>query len=92
MEEILSDTTKFAKIKFNQKHKVNKEVRHSIDMETAIKSCLDDLLENNHPSDDDHKLLNPVGSRPGVPYGLCKVQGQDKWKCSSTHSSNFVSC
>lgn len=73
MEEILSDVTKFVKVQFNPQHKVNKEIRHVLDMESAIKSCLDDLLENNYLSEEDHKLLNPVGSRPGIMYGLCKV-------------------
>ena len=36
MEEILSDTTKFVKVQFNPKHKVNKEIRHILDMEDSI--------------------------------------------------------
>jgi hypothetical protein len=73
MEELLSDTTKFVQVQFNPKHSVNKEIRHILDMEENIKNCLDDLLENNYLSQDDHKQLKPVGSRPGVMYGLCKV-------------------
>ena len=73
MEEILSDTTKFVKVQFNPKHKVNKEIRHILDMEDSIKSCLDELFENNYLSQEDYKQLKPVGSRPGVLYGLCKV-------------------
>ena len=42
-------------------------------MEDSIKSCLDELLENNYLSQEDYKQLKPVGSRPGVLYGLCKV-------------------
>ena len=73
MEELLSDTSKFVKVQFNPKHKVNKEIRHILDMEENIKKCLDDLLEDNYLSPEDYKHLKPVGSRPGVMYGLCKV-------------------
>ena len=44
MEELFSDKSKFTKVNFNQKHKVNKELRHLLDMESTIKSFLDDLL------------------------------------------------
>ena len=73
MEELLSDTSKFAKVSFNPKHEVNKELRHILDMEEAIKNCLDNLLQNNYLSEDDYKQLKPMGSRPGIMYGLCKV-------------------
>ena len=73
MEELLSGTSKFTKVEFNAKHKVNKEVRHLIDMEAEIQKCLDELLESKYLSEDDYKLLNPVGTRPGIMYGLCKV-------------------
>ena len=42
-------------------------------MEENIKNCLDDLLENNYLSQEDYKQLKPVGSRPGIMYGSCKV-------------------
>ena len=73
MENLLSDTTKFVKIEFNPKHKVNKEIRHLLDMEENIKSCLDNLIDDGYLSDDDYKFLKPCGSKPGVMYGLCKV-------------------
>ena len=53
MEELLSDKSKFAKVTFNPKHKVNKELRHLLDMESTIKSCLDDPLNNNYLSQED---------------------------------------
>ena len=34
---------------------------------------MDDLYGNNYLSKADHKNLIPVGSKPGVMYGLCKV-------------------
>ena len=58
---------RFHHITFNSKHKVNKEVRHLLDMESTIKACLDDL------SEEDRKFLNRTGSRLGVMYGMCKV-------------------
>ena len=69
----MSDSTKFKKVNFNPKHKVNKELRHVLDMEEAIKHCLDDLLHRNYLSEEDYKLMKPTGSRPGVMYGLCKI-------------------
>ena len=50
MEKLLADISKFIKAAFNPKHKVNKEVRHLTDIESSIKHCLDDLLENNYLS------------------------------------------
>ena len=35
-----------------------------LDMESTIKSCLDDLLNNNYLSQEDYKFL--------IMYGLCK--------------------
>ena len=69
----LSDTSKFTKVSYNPKHTVNKELHHLLDMESAIKDCLDDLLNSNYLSEEDYKMMKPIGSRPGVMYGLCKV-------------------
>ena len=73
MEELLSDCSKFVKIEFNWKHTVNQDVRHLLDLELEIKSCLDDLLNKNYLSKDDYKYLKPCGSKPGIMYGLCKI-------------------
>ena len=73
MEKLFGDTNKFIKVAFNPKHKVNKEVRHLTDIESSIKHCLDDLLENNYLSKEDYNYMRPCGSEPGVLYGLCKV-------------------
>ena len=53
MEELLSGNSKFVKATFNLKHKVNKELRHLLDMESTIKSCLDDFLNNSYLSQED---------------------------------------
>ena len=80
MEELLSDTSKFEKIQFNPKYKINQELRYLMDMDTVINNCLDELHSSGHLSDDDYKYLKPVGSNPGILYGCCKVhkptQGQ----------------
>lgn len=47
MEELLSDSNKFKKVNFNPKHKVNKEIRHLIDLEAKIKTYLVDLVNDN---------------------------------------------
>ena len=60
MEELLSDRSKFVQIEFNSKHTVNQDVRHLLDMELEIKSCLDDLLNKNYLSKDDYKYFNHV--------------------------------
>ena len=73
MEKILTDTYKLIKFTFNPKHKVNKKLGHFLDIESSIKNCLDDLLNNNYLYKEDYKFLKPVGSKPGIMYGLCKV-------------------
>ena len=73
MEEVLSDRSKFMKVEFNSKYKVNHEIRHLLDMEKEIKSCLDDLQNFNYSSEDHYKFMKPRGTKPGVMYGLCKV-------------------
>ena len=73
MEEFLAKTSKFVKVEFNEKHKVNQELRHLLDLEGNIKTCLDNLLEKHYISKEDYNFLKPCGSRPGIMYGLCKV-------------------
>ena len=77
MEELLSDKSNFVKVNFNPKHKVNRELRHLLDMESTIKSCLDDLFNNKYLSQEDYKFLKPCGSKPRIMYGLCKVHKFD---------------
>ena len=73
IKELLPDTSKFVKVEFNKKHKVNQELRHLLDLEGNIKTCLDNLLEKQYISKKDCNFLKPCGSRPGIMYGLCKV-------------------
>ena len=69
IQKLLSDCSKFVKIDFNPKHKVNQDIRHLRDMEFEIKSCFDDLHSHNYLLKDDYKFLKPYGSK----YGLWKV-------------------
>ena len=49
MEELLSERSKFDKSEINSKHTVNQDVRHLLDMELEIKSCLDFAKFTNVP-------------------------------------------
>lgn len=48
MEKLQTYTTKFIKIEFNKKHKVNQEIHHFLGLEGPIKDCLDDLLNKTN--------------------------------------------
>ena len=73
IDELLVGTSKFVKVQFNKKHKVNQELRHLLDLEGNIKTGLANLLEKHHISKEDYNFLKPCGSRPGIMYRLCKV-------------------
>ena len=70
MEGILSDTTKFKPMNFTR---LNGDLRELIDKESEIKDFLKSLRDKNVISEQDFAKLVPVGSSPGVLYGLCKV-------------------
>ena len=59
MEELLADTSKFVKVEFNKKHKVNQELRHFLDLAGNMKTCLDNLIEKQYISKEDYNFLNP---------------------------------
>ena len=73
IETLLGDTSKFVKVEFSKSYKCNDELRHVLDMETVVTKCLERLLSNNSITEEEFKFLKPVGSKPGVLYGLCKV-------------------
>ena len=78
MELLLSDTTKFRKVQINPKHKVNKELRHLLDMEETIIDTLKELVADCYLSEEDYKFLKPTGRTPGIMYGLCKIHKPKK--------------
>ena len=86
MKKILSDTNKFVKVSFNSKHKVNKEIRQLLDIESSMENCLNDLFNDNHLSKEDCNFLKPVGSKPSIMYGLCKVH---KYNSGTTDIPSF---
>ena len=71
---MLCDCSKFVKTEFNSKHTVNKDIRHLLDMESEIKSCLYNLLDKNYLSKDDNMYLKPCGNKTNILYGHCKIQ------------------
>ena len=71
MEELLSDRSKFMKVEFNSKYKINHEIRNLLYVEQESKSCLDDLQNSSYLLDDDYIFVEPYGSKSGVIYGLC---------------------
>ena len=70
MEAILSDTSKFELMNFER---LNGDLRHLLDKEEEVKNFLKDLRDKKIISDQDFIKLVPIGSSPGVLYGLCKV-------------------
>ena len=70
MGKLIGHTSKFIKVVFNPKNKVNKQVRHLTDIESNIKHCLDGRLENNYLRKEDYNFMRPCGSKPGVLYRL----------------------
>ena len=69
VKDILSDTTKFKKANIAS----GKEIRHILNQEKKFKLVLNDLLAKNKISKSEFEKMNPVGSRPGILYGLSKV-------------------
>ena len=70
MEGLLSDTSKFKPMNFT---KLNGDIRELIDREEEVKNLLKSLRDKNVISDQDFAKMAPVGSSPGVLYGLCRV-------------------
>ena len=58
MEELLSDRSKFMKVEFNSKYKINHEIRNLLYVEQESKSYLDDLQNSSYLSDDDYIRCN----------------------------------
>ena len=53
--------------------KENKELRHLLNMEEAIKETLQNFLNKRYITEDDYYRLAPRGSQPGILYGLAKI-------------------
>ena len=52
---------------------MSKQLSHHLDIQPSIKNCLDALLNNIYLFKEYYKFLKPVGTKPGIKFGLCKV-------------------
>ena len=70
IEETLNDNSKFSKLDIN----AGKEINHIVNLEKRITSELKLLKYKEIINKSTHKSIKPVGSRPGISYGLGKIQ------------------
>ena len=77
MENILSDERKFEKITLKNDAFLN----FVINQEKRIDTIFKNLVDSNSMSKEMRKFVKPVGTRPGIMYGNCKVLKQqvDGW-------------
>ena len=68
IEKILDDVTKFEKVKI-KKGILNFSINH----ERSINDYLKSLEKSGSQTTDQYKKIKATGSRPGILYGLCKV-------------------
>ena len=69
MFDILKDNTKFEQLKM-QKSNIYKE---TVKREDKVRKLLNKLKNEEFISEQQHDELTPIGSRPGILYGLPKV-------------------
>ena len=69
MDNILSNKKKFTIVKLKKDNLLSYAVSHGKHVEKVLKK----LVESNSMTEKNRKSLKPVGSRPGVMYGSCKV-------------------
>ena len=74
MRNILSDASKFQKLSIDK----NKVLNHIVSMEKRIIEVLKNLKDKELISEKKYKDLHPVGSRPGILYGLAKIHKPTK--------------
>ena len=69
MENLLNDTRKFEKINLKNDGILN----FAINQEKRVDNIFKKLVASNSISEETRRSLKPVGTRPGIMYGLCKV-------------------
>ena len=69
MENLLNDTQKFEKNNLKNDGILNFAINH----EKRVGNILKKLVVSNSISEGTRRSLKPVGTRPGIMYGLCKV-------------------
>ena len=68
MKDLLNDESKFIPITFKKD-----EVNHMLDVEKKSRNVLNKLLNSKKITNQEHDKMYPIGSRPGILYGLGKV-------------------
>ena len=69
MENLLNDTRKFEKINL----KNNGILNFAINQEKRVNNILKKIVASNSIFEETRRSFKPVGTRPGIMYGLCKV-------------------
>ena len=69
IEEILNDNSKFSKLDIP----AGKEINHIVNLEKRFTSELKLLKGKEIIGKSTYKSIKPVGSRPGILYGSCKI-------------------
>ena len=69
MDNLLNDTRKFEKINLKNDGILN----FAINQEKRVDNILKKLVASKSISEETRRSLKPVGTRPGIMYGLCKV-------------------
>ena len=70
MENLRTGTRKFEKINLKNDGILN----FAINQEKRVDNILKKLVASNSISEETGRSLKPVGTRPGMMYGLCKVR------------------
>ena len=77
MENLLSDQRKYEKVTLKNDAFLNFVVNQEKRIDTIFKN----LVYSNSMSKEMHKFVKPVGTRPGIIYGNCKVHKQEVDGC-----------
>ena len=77
MENLLSDQRKFEKVTLKNDAFPN----FVVNQEKRIDTIFKDLVDSNSMSKEMRKFVKPVGTRPGIMYGNCKVHKQQVDGC-----------
>ena len=77
IDDILSDQNKFRKVSL----KYDTSLNYAINQEENVDKVLKKLFETKRMTEKTRKSLKPVGARPGVMYGSCKVHKVSVGNC-----------
>jgi len=69
VKSVISDPSKFELTDIPPE----KYLSHIINIETKFKKALKNLLDNNRINKSEYDKISPIGSKPGILYGLPKV-------------------